>query len=654
MNLPNYLAELNPGQQKAVYHTDGPLLILAGAGAGKTKTLTHRMLHLIKEGVHSHKILAITFTNKAAKEMRERTGKLLEEDKGLNLPISNNERPFISTFHSLGVHILKEQNQKVGLTRFFTIYDRGDSKTAVRKAIKELDYDPKEFEPGKILSVISREKGNMVTQTEYEAGAGSDFFKILVGKVWARYEKQLRDEKALDFDDLILKTALVLKKYPEILEYYQNKWQYIHIDEYQDTNEVQYQIAKMLAGKHHNICAVGDVDQNIYSWRGATIKNIMSFEKDYPEATEIVLEQNYRSTKNILGAANLIIKKNVMRREKNLFTENDEGELITLYNAYDEEDESRFVADMSRDLINNQGVDPSEIAVLYRANFQSRVLEESFLHKNVPYQVLGVRFFERKEVKDILSFIKASLNDSDLNNLARIINIPPRGIGKVTFLKVAEGRESELKGKAFLSVTNFRKMLAEITEKVSTEKPSDVIKFILKRSGLEDLFKSTGEDGLERLENVKELATLASKYDSMEFPNGVEKLLEDASLASDQDEMEKDSSGVKLMTVHASKGLEFDYVFITGLEDGLFPSERGDQKKDDSEEERRLFYVALTRARKKVFLVYAGIRTIFGSQKMNSPSEFIQDLEGEYLENHEPEGYNDDISGQVKSIFIDF
>ena len=638
-----YLQELNQKQREAVEHTEGPLLIIAGAGAGKTKTLTHRILHLIKKGVEPNKILAITFTNKSAKEMRERVRSLLD----------NNEEiyPFVSTFHALGVHMLREQSNLLNLPRHFSIYDRNDSKSAVKSAIKSLDYDPKEYEPNKILNIISREKGNMITREEYEAGATNDFMKTLVAQVWSKYESTLKKEKALDFDDLLLETALLLERNEQVRKYYQNKWQYIHIDEYQDTNTVQYNLAKLLTGHEHNICVVGDVDQNIYSWRGATIKNIMNFEEDYPEVKEVILEQNYRSTQRILSVANTVIEKNVMRKEKNLFTKNNEGEKITLYNAVSESDEALFVATKAQEIISNH-TPANEIAVLYRANFQSRVLEEAFLGMNIPYQVLGTRFFDRKEVKDILSFIKASINPEDLNSLGRIINVPPRGIGKVTFLKVAEGNEDQLKGAAKEKVELFRKKLSDINHQIQITKPSEVIKFILKYSGMEDLFKSTGgEDNIERLENVKELATLATKYDNMEKPAGIEKLLEDAALASDQDTLEKDNGGVKLMTVHASKGLEFDYVFITGLEGGLFPHDRFDEKKEDEEEERRLFYVALTRARKKLFLTYAGVRTIFGSQQVNTPSEFIEDIDQEHIDDSE---MPNEISKGVKSVFIDW
>lgn len=675
-DCPSYLKELNKAQREAVLHEKGPILILAGAGAGKTKTLTSRILHLVKIGTEPENILAITFTNKAAKEMRERVISLIENDKELNRPTNDLGKPFVSTFHALGVKILRENSRTLDVPRHFTIYDRNDSNSLIKKIIKEIGEDPKRIEPRKILSIISREKGNMVTRKEYESklsskfeSSASNFIPEIVAKVWEKYENALKKEKAYDFDDLLLEAALLLKNKKEVRDFYQNKWQYIHIDEYQDTNEVQYQIAKMIVGDQHNICVVGDVDQNIYSWRGATIKNIMGFEKDFPNSKLVTLEQNYRSTGNILEAANSVIEKNTIRRKKNLFTENTSGEKISLYNAYDGVNEADFVSETTKRLVES-GVNPSEIAVLYRANFQSRLLEESFLDKGLSYQVLGTRFFDRKEIKDVLSYIRSALNPNDLTNLGRIINVPTRGIGKVTFLKIAEGNEHELSGKAHENISNFRNLLFAIKKEIEEKPPGDVIKFIIEKSGLEESFKSEGEEGLERLENIKELATLAKKYDDMEIPLGIEKLLEDAALATDQDELDlsinsrqEKNNGTKLMTVHASKGLEFDYVFITGLEDGLFPHNRFDGKKEDAEEERRLFYVALTRARTKIYLSYANVRTIFGSQQVNTPSEFISDIDEHLVEPAEenacPEhsrgdGVDETVSQQAKNIFIDW
>jgi len=642
-----HLEGLNEAQKRAVIHTEGPLLILAGAGAGKTKTLTHRILNLVKNGVLPQNILAITFTNKAAKEMRDRISILLAEDLG---------NPFVSTFHSLGVKILRDNSHILGITKTFNIYDRNDSISLVKKILKEIGEGESGVEPKTVLSTISREKGNMVTATEYEAQSNHSYITEIVAKVWVKYQETLKKEKAYDFDDLLLEPTLLLLKNPEIRKKYQDLWHYVHIDEYQDTNAVQYEMARCIVGGRNNICVVGDIDQNIYSWRGATIKNILNFEKDFPGAEMIVLEQNYRSTGNILKAANAIIEKNVNRREKNLFTENHDGDQIKLYNAFDGLDEARFVAEEIGGLVNN-GIDPNEIAILYRANFQSRIMEEQLLKQSVPYQVLGTKFFDRKEVKDILCFIRAAFNPDDMTSLSRIINIPARGIGKVTLLKILEGNEHELSGKVAEKIADFRSMLARIKKTAEINKPSETIKIIIKATGIEDDLKKDGEDGMERIENIKELATLAQKYDHLEPHEGIQKLLEEAALATDQDEIETESDarkkyGVKLMTVHASKGLEFDYVFITGLEQGLFPSQRDDKDKDD-EEERRLFYVALTRAKKKIFLSYAGIRTIFGSQQVNIPSEFLEDIPGELIEAEERDEGTDVVS-QARNIFIDW
>ena len=1038
INRPSYLKDLNPEQLKAAMHTEGPLLILAGAGAGKTKTITFRILHLIKLGVSPRQILAITFTNKAAKEMRERVFHLLNSDQEFNFPVYEQEKPFLSTFHSLGVHIIKEMGHHLGIPRHFAIYDRGDSKQAVKDALVELNHDPKQIDPNKILGIISREKGNFTSQQEFEAKSGDDYMGSIAAEVWKKYDAALAKEKALDFDDLLFKAAHLLSTNREVREYYQEKWKYIHVDEYQDTNQVQYRMIQLLAQKHKNLAVIGDGDQCvlpntkvniltgsnktksinissikegdtvssasgrskvfgqevelvrtkeysgkilkietksgkkiditpnhilfaelpqnkenhfvylmyssthgyrigivqgiraskrgqvenglivrlnqekadkiwiikictsrsearyfetlfsikysiptivfhnigrngfidteyitkifkeidtnknvlklfaelgifqefphyipqgttknntnkgrvnlrltmfsdlrisknspwcptrvainttdssikdtliqlgfpvrkgkkddwrcevskldyseaeriarqiqnkipdlvlvrnafitnknynftpagnlhigmivptqingqiiedqiikitkkqysgdvydldikntrnyiandfvlhncIYSWRGANINNILRFEEDYPEATSILLEQNYRSTQTILTAANKVIEKNIYRKKKNLFTKNEEGGKIKIYTAFDEGDEANFVANTVRDLIekgeksvdksskNDQKVNPDQIAILFRANFQSRALEEAFLRRNINYTLLGTKFFERKEVKDVLSYIRAALNPEGMADIKRVINSPVRGIGKTTLLKILEGKEDELPAAARQKVQSFRSLLAAIAQKTRTDKTSEVVKYVITMSGLEHSLKEDKDD-LERLENVRELVTLAIKYDEMDKPAGVEKLLEEAALASDQDTIDtnmdkakEDKSkqpGVKLMTVHASKGLEFDYVFITGLEQDLFPHSRMNESAtpESSEEERRLFYVALTRARKKLFLSHANVRTIFGSKQVTQPSEFIADIDDDLVENEEP------VSG-IKSIFIDF
>jgi len=629
-----HLQNLNPEQKKAVLATTGPVLILAGAGAGKTKTITERIRHLVRSGVAPAQILAITFTNKAAKEMRERVEHGLKNDPDLNRPISFNERPFVSTFHSLGVHILREQAHRAGLKRHFAIFDRDDSKKAVKEVLVSLGLDPKTHDPGAILSLISKFKGKGLNAHEWDGADARSYFMDVVGQVWPIYERVLTRENALDFDDLLLKTSNLLRNEVDVREYYQNIWRYVHIDEYQDTNRVQYEISQMLVGPEKNICVVGDIDQNIYSWRGADIKNILAFESDYPESQVITLEENYRSTKTILEAANAIIEKNKIRRKKNLFTSNSAGEKITLVPNLDEVGEANFIAEKSCKLIEDN-VSPDEIAVLYRANFQSRVLEEAFLKAGVPYQVLGTKFFERKEVKDIISYLRAALNPDCLTDLKRVINTPARGIGKTSVVKIFSGDEASLPIGMRSKLDNFRTLLKRIEEVSKEKKVSETIYFIIKESGLEAEFKDGGDDGAMRLENAYELVSFATRYDEMSPEDGIMNFLENTALQSDQDEMKEEEKAVRLMTIHASKGLEFNTVFVTGLEEGLFPHQKINESNispEEAEEERRLFYVALTRAKKKLYLTYAQMRTVFGRSQVNMPSQFILDIPDELTE----------------------
>jgi DNA helicase II / ATP-dependent DNA helicase PcrA len=704
--MEEHLKGLNSAQREAAVHKNGPILIVAGAGAGKTKTITHRIVNLIKEGVAPEKILAVTFTNKAAKEMRDRIMKAIEKNfvgnafsqvldlkaqtiqKSIFNSIKN--EPFISTFHSLGVYIIKENARILGLTKHFTILDEGDTTTLIKDVIKEIGLDPKQYDPRRIKNIISREKGKFTNLSDYTENAGdpvnsgTNYLNKVVAQVWNLYENKKSKENSLDFDDLLLKATKLLKENEVLRKIYQDKWEYLHVDEYQDTNEVQYLMSKLLAGNRKNICVVGDADQNIYSWRGANLKNILNFEKDYPGAKIILLEENYRSTKNILEVANEIIKKNIYRPNKNLFTKNKTGEKISLYEALDESDEAEHVATKILGILDSPEdssflgslsglASPaltlgssacespqkekssvlSDIAVLYRANFQSRALEEAMLTYNIPYQVLGIKFFERKEIKDTLAYLRAALNPESLSDIKRIINFPARGIGKVTLVKIFAGEKETLPVKIKLKVENFYKTLETIREKIKSESASSAIKFAVKKSGIEMELSTGTEEDTERLENIKELATLALKYDNLKEGTGIEKLLEDASLASDQDslmlaENRKEKKGtVKLMTVHASKGLEFKYVFITGLEDGLFPHQKDNETKtaEDKEEERRLFYVALTRAREKLFLLFANYRTIFGSRQINAPSEFISDIPTDLLE-------RGDEDPRIKTIYL--
>lgn len=641
----DYLQGLNDRQKEAVLHKDGPLLIVAGAGAGKTKTITHRIAYLIEQGVAPESILAVTFTNKAAKEMLERVQSLVDFSK-------YSGRPTISTFHSLGVKILKENAAAIGLSRFFTILDDGDSMSIIKESMKELGIDPKATAPRAVKSVISKNKNNFVSSDEFAATIRSHVGQTTLA-IWRKYEAKKVEEGALDFDDLLLKTVILLDSHPEILQKYQERFRYIHIDEYQDTNKVQYLLTKMLAEKYKNICVVGDSDQNIYSWRGADIVNILNFEEDYPSAKVVLLEENYRSTKNILGVANAVIKKNTQRKEKNLFTTNVEGELISIFEAYNDRFEAEFVADKIVEMI-DKGTKPENIAVLYRANFQSRIIEESMLRYSIPYQVLGVKFFDRKEVKDTLSYLRLSLNRDSAQDLRRAIGYPKRGIGVATIDKIVTGKSGELPAKTLIKVNAFYDILDKVKDYAENHLPSETIKFLIKTSGIEsELLKSNLEEDLERLENIKELVTFASKYDEFVGLEGIEKLLEESALVSDQDSLDPDiqarkeraKKGVKLMTVHASKGLEFDYVFIVGLESELFPHTRADDTDLDVEEERRLFYVAITRAKKKLHLSYATLRMLYGETKLQSPSTFLYDVPEELVwrEERSSSGLGDNV-----------
>lgn len=647
---PPYIEGLNDHQKEAALHTEGPLMVLAGAGSGKTRVITHRIVHLIHQGVAPHNILAVTFTNKAAKEMRERVEALVKKYLPSERSVIDS-LPVVTTFHSLGVRLLREFHDAIGLRRHFTIYDRADSLRAIKRALEKADYNPKEFEPRKMLSMISRAKGDAITQDAYRDAAGS-YLEEVVAEVWEHYEKILTEEHALDFDDLLAKTLRLLENNPTVRETLRARYKYIHVDEYQDTNRVQFSIVELLAGDAHNICVVGDIDQNIYSWRGADIKNVLQFEKHFPDATTILLEENYRSTKTIIAASNDIIKKNKNRVDKNVFTNNHEGEKLSLYAAMTGQDEAEYVALTAQSLIND-GAEPASIAVLYRTNFQSRALEEAFLNFEVPYQLLGTKFFERKEVKDVLSYLRLALNPGSNADLARVINTPTRGIGKVTMLKVIEGNRADLNAGATAKVNQFDAIMMDIATVAKEKTLSQTIKFIMNRSGIESAYKEEGtEEAMERIENLRELVTLANRYDGVEPLEAVEQLLESAALQSDQDEIKdkEELNAVRLMTIHAAKGLEFPYVFVTGLEEGLFPHERLDDSRIDHEEERRLFYVALTRAEKKIFLTYAHLRTIFGTQRVNLPSSFLNDIDTKHIETEEPDGTS---SGYETTVFLD-
>jgi DNA helicase-2/ATP-dependent DNA helicase PcrA len=603
--------ELNERQKEAAAHLVGPLLIVAGAGAGKTKTITHRIANLITSGVPPHSILAVTFTNKAAGEMRERIRALLPQAGGL---------PIVATFHALGVRLLREFHTEAGIPRGFSIWDRDDS-IRVLKRILEKDESMK---PRAVLTVISRKKGEGMTPAGYEADAAS-FRERAIARAWHEYEKALAEEGALDFEDLLGRTVALLRNNHRVRDLLQKRFSHITIDEYQDTNGMQCEIVKLLGGEARNICVVGDTDQNIYSWRGADIEHLLSFEKLFPGARTVLLEQNYRSTRTILAAANSIISKNTRRTPKTLFTENTTGEPLALYAAQNEIDEAWYIAQMIRELIEHK-TPAGEIAVLYRENFQSRAIEEALLHFGVPYRVLGTRFFERKEVKDVLAYLRAAMNPKSKSDLTRIVAVPSRGIGKVTLDKMLKGEDDALPAGVRAKVKDFRDCILRIGQAIAVLPASEAVAYALEASGMEKMFKNDAERGSELLDNVRELVNLATRYDFAPPPEGIEKLLEEAALQSEQDTLDENVQAVSLMTAHASKGLEFDAVFITGLEQGLFPSTRENVDRDQ-EEERRLFYVALTRARKRLFLSYASDRMRYGERERTIPSEFLEDID---------------------------
>lgn len=667
---------LNDRQRQAVGHTEGPLLILAGAGAGKTKTITERIVEIVKKGTDPRNILAVTFTNKAAKEMRERIVGRLEEEHIIEIGRANvdevrggasvltepytkygeektsssdkeirhirtTERnpyhhvPVIKTFHSLGLMILSEQSQHAGLQKHPTILDSSDSLSIIKGAVEQLGLDPKVNDPSKIRSIISREKGDFVSLADYRKKVATAQMDI-VASVWRVYDEELKRQKAVDFDDLIVRAVHMLEDHKEIRDYYQKRFMYVHVDEYQDTNGSQYAFVKLLVNpEKNNICVVGDTDQNIYSWRGANLRNILNFENDFAGTRTVLLEENYRSTGNILSLANKAIKKNTVRQEKNLFTSQGEGDKIEMLPAWDEGSEAEWVAERCKTLIGG-GEKGENIAVLYRANFQSRVLEEAFIRANVHYNLLGTKFFERKEVKDVMSYLRGAINRASQPDLKRVFDTPKKGIGKTTVAKIFAGEE--IPRASQLKVTAVYEFLDKIVETLSTEPLSHVIQMIIVDSGMEkEMLEGSGEDR-ERLENARELVSLTVRYDGQVGAEALTQFLEETSLQSDQDNDTEEKKGVRLMTIHASKGLEFDHVFVVGLEQDLFPHKNignRNRSKEEEEEERRLFYVAVTRAKKHLYLTHAELRTIFGQKQINAPSEFLDDVPEEIALHHD-------------------
>ncbi|MDF2530961.1 MAG: pcrA2 [Clostridia bacterium] len=632
----NDLQMLNPEQKEAVLHTEGPLLILAGAGSGKTRVLTYRIAYMIEEkGINPWNILAITFTNKAAKEMKERVGHL----------IGSTQDMWISTFHASCARILRKDIERLGDYKSnFVIFDTKDQEAVIKDCLKELNLNEKNFPFKAVSATISNAKNLLEDPIRFSQKNMNDIRSRKIADIYTLYQKKLKKNNALDFDDILFKVVELLANNPDILAYYQNKFKYIMIDEYQDTNFCQYRLVSLLAKQHQNLCVVGDDDQSIYSWRGADIGNILNFEKDFPNAKVIKLEQNYRSTQTILDAANAVIKNNFGRKSKKLWTENETGGSIQFYNAMDEWGEANFISSEIKQLQEAYGKRLNEFAVLYRTNAQSRVIEEAFMSHGIPYRIIGgFKFYDRKEVKDVIAYLRLIQNPDEDVSLKRIINIPKRGIGNTTLEAIqsyARQNDDSLFGallsidsiggvskKALGNINEFVKLISGLMAAAEIKKPSEVLKELLDKSGyLDSLQKEGDEDSLTRAENIRELLSATLEFESKNPDANLQQFLEQMALMSDIDNLEIEAEAVVLMTLHSAKGLEFPVVFMSGMEEGVFPSQRSYFEEHQMEEERRLMYVGITRARESLYLTAAFERTIFGSTTYNIVSQFIKEI----------------------------
>ena len=621
------LENLNKEQLEAVTTTEGPLLVLAGAGSGKTKVLTTRVAYLIDElGITPESILAITFTNKAAKEMKDRIFKMLGT---VAYQIQ------ISTFHSFGLTILKEHYDKLGYDKNFTILDSDDSSTVVKKILKDMDKDPKKYSYKAIRNKISSAKNELMEPEDLAKFSTNDMDELVVD-VYKKYKEKLKTNNSVDFDDLLMLPITLFRKYPEVLKFYQDRFKYILIDEYQDTNEAQYLLTKMISAKYKNICVVGDNDQSIYSFRGSNYKNILNFEKDYNNAKVIMLERNYRSTKQILDVANCIIKKNTLRKDKNLWTDNETGEKVKYHRAENEKDEAFYVKCQIEELKKTEKL--SEIAVLYRTNAQSRNMEEALLKENIPYKVIGsMYFYKRKEIKDLLSYLNVIYNSNDDISLLRVINVPKRGIGAKTIENLSI--QADLLNQSIYSTIEagkeleFKKIIEDIKANKDNMSLTELVDYVLAKSGMRKEFEDENTlDSEVRLENLEEFKSITKNFEEERGIISLEDFLMEISLVADVEEHKNNTEVVTLMTIHSAKGLEFDNVFVIGLEEGIFPHTNCLNDFNEVEEERRLCYVSITRARKKLWLINAKRRTIYGMDSMNPPSRFIKEIDNELLE----------------------
>jgi len=634
IHMSDFLNNLNEEQSKAVTTTTGPVLILAGAGSGKTRVITYRIAYLLEQGVSAQNILAVTFTNKAAQEMKERVAHVL----GNTIPDI-----WIGTFHSICVRILRREISKLGITSGFTIYDTSDQQQVIKEIIKELGYDEKLIKARSVQYKISSLKNDLITPEQFNKIYVTSFFDEKIAEVYVRYQKRLRSNNALDFDDLIFYTTKIFQEFDEVCERYQKLFQYILVDEYQDTNHAQYTLVNILAAAHHNICVVGDPDQSIYNFRGADIRNILNFESDYPDLKVFRLEENYRSTQNILAGAQGLIERNTQRKEKKIWTSNETGDCIRVIEVPGEREEGSFVVYTIRRLLqDNPSKNLNDCVVFYRTHAQSRALEESFLTYSVPYRIVGgLSFYERKEVKDILAYIRILENPYDLVSLKRIINTPARGIGEKTVDEVLAFPGFSLTDTRFLDdlpikirqkVQTFFDLYGRIKEASFHQSISSLMMTVVNESSYKEYLLDGTSEGEVRWENVKELLTVASRFDHLSPQESITAFLEDVSLVAHQEKKDSVLPAVTLMTIHGAKGLEFDYVFIVGVEENIFPHSQSMSEAKDVEEERRLCYVGITRARKKLYLLHARNRMIYGGFQNNSRSRFIDELPEDSVE----------------------
>jgi DNA helicase-2/ATP-dependent DNA helicase PcrA len=632
----NILDNVTKSQKEAITHVDGPILVIAGAGSGKTRVITRRVGYLVGQGIKPANILSITFTNKAANEMKERLGEFLDL-RGM----------WVSTFHAMCSRILRSEIEHLDFTKNFSIYDAADQKKCIKDVMGELNLDTTNWRPGSVAASISNAKNELLSAEKF-AEYKSGYYNDVVSKVYSKYQQSLEANNALDFDDLLFKVVDLFRKFPEVLERYQERFKYILIDEYQDTNHAQYAITQLLAQKYENICATGDPDQSIYGWRGANIRNILNFEKDYPETKTVCLEQNYRSTKNILHAASEVIKNNMSRKPKSLWTENSEGSKIRIVYCEDENVESKEIAANISGFVKN-GNTHSDIAIFYRTNAQSRVLETCLLREGIPYSIVGsVEFFKRKEIKDMLSYLKLCSNPNDDLSFERIINVPKRGIGATTINRLKEWAALHntnlldaitnvqdilaIKAKSSKAVKNFWEAISELY-KLSTYPVMEFVKQVIEKIGYVDyLVESYESDSEERLENIEELVNAASEYDDANPDGSLQGFLEEVALISDLDKWDDKTDTVTMMTLHAAKGLEFPIVFIAGLEEGLLPHSQSTDSDDDVEEERRLCYVGITRAQKELFMLHTRYRAKYGQRSACVPSRFLSEIPEDVIE----------------------